>query len=186
MSTRVVGGAARGRPIAVPAGTRPTLNLVREAVFDVLAPLLDETSKVVDLCAGSGAMGIEALSRGAVGADFVERSPAAAAVIRRNLAGLGFEDRSRVWIGDAAAFCRSHPEAVAAAAFVFLDPPYTGVVVDEVLAALDRIRFEFDDARVVVESPRGRRLPELRNLVVVWRRRYGDTEVTMLEPTTKK
>src|SRR5690242_3403046 len=104
---RIVAGALRGRPLVAPKGhsVRPTADRVRQAVFDVLthapwAPDL-EGARVLDLFAGSGALGLEALSRGAAFALFVERDGAAAGAIRQNLEQLGLDDRSRIERRDA-------------------------------------------------------------------------------------
>src|SRR3990172_1732968 len=97
---RVIAGSARGRPLKAPrdrAGrTRPSSELVRGAMFSALASMGADMARVLDLYAGSGALGIEALSRGGDTCDFVERDAGACAVIRDNLAATGFADRSRV------------------------------------------------------------------------------------------
>jgi hypothetical protein len=94
---RVIAGTLGGRRLVAPRGarTRPTSDRVREALFMALEPL--EGLRVVDLFAGSGALGIEALSRGAAHADFIEPDRAALAALRANLGSLGLEDRARVW-----------------------------------------------------------------------------------------
>jgi 16S rRNA (guanine966-N2)-methyltransferase len=119
---RVVAGEFRGRRLAAPAGggTRPTTDKVREAMFNALASLdVIDGARVVDLYAGSGALGIEALSRGAAHCTFVERDKAALAAIDENIATLGIGDRSRVIVADGIA-AASRVEADVA----FADPPY--------------------------------------------------------------
>ena len=121
--TRVIAGRARGPRLDVPpgTGTRPTSDRAREALFSVLAPRLPGAA-VADLFAGSGALGIEALSRGAARAVFVERDPRAAAVVRANLERTGLTDVATVVRGDAEAFCarpRGRPFDL-----VLVDPPY--------------------------------------------------------------
>jgi 16S rRNA (guanine966-N2)-methyltransferase len=117
---RVVAGEYRGRRLKAPAGsrTRPTADRVREALFSILGSV--EGRAVLDLYAGSGALGIEALSRGAASATFVDREPAAVTAIRHNLDAIG--RRERVVRSDALAFLRR----VEAPAYdlVFIDPPY--------------------------------------------------------------
>lgn len=177
---RVVAGTARGRRLAGPpgSGTRPTSDRVRESVFDMLGSLEAagearvEGGEVLDLFAGTGAMGIEALSRGATGATFVERDPAAASVIERNLrdTGLGPAEVVRrdvaVWLRSPAARSRPVPFDVA-----FCDPPYGFTGWDELLASVP--------ARLVVAEsdgpvgPRGGR-------AVLRSRRYGSTVVELL------
>ena len=119
---RIVAGTLRGRRIVAPDArtTRPTTDKVREAVFNALASLdVVVDARVVDLYAGSGALGIEALSRGASHCTFVERDRAAVRAIDENVAVLGLRDRSRVIVGDGIAMA---PRV--AADLVFADPPY--------------------------------------------------------------
>src|SRR3954462_10245337 len=100
---RIIAGTWRGRPLAAPTGssTRPTADRVRETLFSMLASRLGsfEDLRVADLFAGSGALGFEALSRGAASATFVERDAAATAIIKRNATKLGAEDRVQVFGG---------------------------------------------------------------------------------------
>ncbi|MHB8682534.1 MAG: 16S rRNA (guanine(966)-N(2))-methyltransferase RsmD, partial [Acidimicrobiales bacterium] len=120
---RVIAGAFRGRQLRAPSGTatRPTGDRVREAIFDILGSLVDlQGMVVVDLYAGSGAMGIEALSRGAAQAVFVEQASEAIAVIGDNLAALGLAGRAQVVRADVLTWLRGHHEADLA----LCDPPY--------------------------------------------------------------
>jgi 16S rRNA (guanine(966)-N(2))-methyltransferase RsmD len=171
---RVVAGRFGGRRLVAPPGdaTRPTSDRVREALFSVLGPTV-EGARVLDLYAGSGALGIEALSRGAAAAVFVDRSRAAITAIRANLDALGIEADVRR---------RNAREAVLAAArsreaydLVFLDPPYRraaelGRELSEALPAVLA-----PGARVVSESDR-RELLQLA-LPLTDERRYGDTVI---------
>jgi 16S rRNA (guanine966-N2)-methyltransferase len=120
---RIIAGTWRGRPLEAPLGmsTRPTADRVRETLFSMLASRLGsfEDLRVADLFAGSGALGLEALSRGAASATFVENDPAAGAAIRRNAAKLGAEDRVRMLGSSALALFRSEPFDL-----IFADPPY--------------------------------------------------------------
>jgi len=121
---RIIAGEWRGRAIEAPpgAGTRPTADRVRETLFSMLASRLGsfEDLRVADLFAGSGALGLEALSRGAASATFVESDAAAAAAIRRNAEKLGADERARVISGSALALARSDAFDV-----IFADPPYS-------------------------------------------------------------
>jgi 16S rRNA (guanine966-N2)-methyltransferase len=126
---RIVAGTFRGRPLVAPKGhlTRPTADRARQAIFNVLehaawSPAL-EGARVVDLFAGSGALGIEALSRGAAFCLFVERAEPARAAIRANLAALGLEARARLNRRDAVAL-PVRGLADAPYDLAFLDPPY--------------------------------------------------------------
>jgi len=135
---RIIAGALRGRRIGAPPGraTRPMLDRVREALFSTLAPWLADAS-VLDLFAGSGSLGLEALSRGARRVRFVEQGAPALAALRRNVAALGVADRVEITIGDALA-ARTWS---AGADVVFLDPPYELVETarPRVLAATARL-----------------------------------------------
>ncbi len=121
---RIIAGTFRSRTLEAPAGlaTRPTSDRLRETLFNVLAPRI-KGAAVLDLYAGSGAVGIEALSRGAERVTFVERAPAALKVLRGNLARLGLTSGFRIVAGGVGAFLR-RPDAGAAFDLVFLDPPY--------------------------------------------------------------
>jgi len=121
---RIIAGEWRGRAIEAPSGrsTRPTADRVRETLFSMLSSRLGsfDDLRVADLFAGSGALGLEALSRGAASATFVEADAAAAVAIRRNLEKLGATDRARVIAGSALALPRSE-----AFDLIFADPPYS-------------------------------------------------------------
>jgi len=135
---RIIAGAWRGRPIDAPAGqsTRPTADRVRETLFSMLASRLGsfEDLRVADLFAGSGALGFEALSRGAASATFVERGTKAAAAIKRNAERLGATARIRIPTNSAQALPRSDPFDL-----IFADPPYAAgsgtAVVESVIGA---------------------------------------------------
>ena len=123
---RIVAGTLGGRRIDVPVrGTRPFAERVRESLFAILEPRLFG-ARVLDLCAGSGAAGFEALSRGAASVCFVERSREAAAVIERNARTLKCDGASSVRIADAATFVRATPSQHGSSPFdiVVFDPPY--------------------------------------------------------------
>jgi 16S rRNA (guanine966-N2)-methyltransferase len=121
---RIIAGEWRGRPIEAPAGslTRPTANRVRESLFSMLASRLGsfEELRVADLFAGSGALGLEALSRGAEFALFVESDTEAARVLKRNVQSLGAAQRVRILSGSAEALPPCEPFDL-----IFADPPYT-------------------------------------------------------------
>jgi 16S rRNA (guanine966-N2)-methyltransferase len=174
--TRIIAGAAGGRRIAVPpSGTRPTSDRVREALFSALTadPGLDGAA-VLDLCAGSGALGLEALSRGAAHALFVESDRRAAGVLRRNVAVVGLPGAT-VRAGTAAAVLGAPAER--AYDVVLVDPPYAtpdGEVAAWLAAAYEH-SWLADDAVVVVERARGDAFPWPPPLVAVRERRYGDT-----------
>lgn len=172
---RVVAGSARGRPLAAPPGsaTRPTSDRVREAVFNALFSLrVDgwggvEGASVVDLFAGSGAYGIEALSRGASRATFVESDRSAAAVIQANLASTGLGP-GQVVRRDVTAWLAASP---AEFDLVFCDPPYRFDGWDELLAAVPGRLVVAESDRPVGARP---------GWDVLRSRRYGGTVVDLL------
>ncbi|MDQ1678818.1 MAG: rRNA (guanine966-N2)-methyltransferase [Actinomycetota bacterium] len=178
---RIVGGAAGGRRIAVPAGrgTRPTSDRTREALFSALESLVDlDGAHVLDLYAGSGAVGLEAVSRGGAHAFLVESDRGALAVLRRNVAELGLPGVVAA-TGAVERFAAATPPATAVPPYrvVFADPPYalTAEALGAVLGDLAANGWLADDAVVVVE--RSSRDPEWvwpTPLVAIRARRYGE------------
>jgi 16S rRNA (guanine966-N2)-methyltransferase len=165
---RIVAGVYGGRRIAAPrdARVRPTSDRVREAWMSILADDLAE-ARVLDLFAGSGALGLEALSRGAATADFVEMHRASLAALAANIEALSAGDRARVHRGDAERFVTALP----AGAFdlAFADPPYTIDYASRIAAHFHRTPF----ARILsIEHRAGLDLPGGET------RRYGDTAIT--------
>ena len=134
---RVIAGSAKGRTLDAPRNgtTRPATDRIRESLFAILEPILDD-ARVLDLFAGAGTLGIEALSRGAASAVFVERSAEALKALRKNLAATGFTDRTQVSAADVLAFL----DAVAGPFdLVFCDPPFADVAVLEATLAHSRL-----------------------------------------------
>jgi 16S rRNA (guanine966-N2)-methyltransferase len=169
---RVVAGAFKGHRLVAPRGvrTRPTADRVREALFSMLGDV--EGARVLDLYAGSGALGIEALSRGAACAVFVERDPRAASAIERNLAAVGAD--GRVVRQDVARFLG---RAEGTFDLVFCDPPYDSAsrlagTLAERLPGLTA-----PDARIVTESDK--RNPLELPFPLVTERTYGDTRIAI-------
>jgi 16S rRNA (guanine966-N2)-methyltransferase len=174
---RVVGGRTRGRRLKSPPGrdVRPTADRVREAVFDVLASMgAIEGAAVVDLFAGSGALAIEALSRGAARATLVERDPSALEAIRSNLENTGFTSSAQVVASDVHTWLRRRGSV--AADVVFCDPPYGFEEWQDVVGRLVA-------PVLVLESDREVNAPVGWN--VLRARRYGTTVVTVLEPVAR-
>jgi 16S rRNA (guanine(966)-N(2))-methyltransferase RsmD len=152
--------------------------MVREAIFNLLGSTVAE-AQVLDLFAGSGALGIDALSRGAASALFIDENAEAIMAVRRNLEAMGAEGRGRAERGDVAHWLRAHPESVAEASLVILDPPYNDPVLDHVLILLDGMVAA--GATVVAEHAHRQALPPLDRLRIVRERRYGDSAVTVYE-----
>ncbi|HEX5896848.1 MAG TPA: 16S rRNA (guanine(966)-N(2))-methyltransferase RsmD [Thermoleophilaceae bacterium] len=169
---RVVAGEFKGRRLRAPrgSGTRPTADRVREALFSMLGDV--SGARVLDLYAGSGALGIEALSRGAESALFVERDRQALAALRRNLDAVGVD--AEVRSQDALRFI-ARPEGVFD--LVFCDPPYDDA--PRVAAALSEAlpAITGENARIVTESDK--RNPLILPLPLVVERAYGDTRIAI-------
>jgi 16S rRNA (guanine966-N2)-methyltransferase len=171
---RIIAGEHRGRRIAAPKGTetRPTSDFVRETAFNLIGPV--EGTAVLDLYAGSGALGLEALSRGAASCVFVDSSQEACRTIGANLEQLGLR---------ATVLCRDAVGALAADRarydLIVADPPYT-------LAAYDRlaphlVRLLAEDGLVVLQTPAAVE-PVLDGLAIRTSRRYGSARLTLFEP----
>jgi 16S rRNA (guanine(966)-N(2))-methyltransferase RsmD len=173
----VHGGEARGRRLRSPRGIRPTQGLVKEAIFNILGETVID-AVVIDLFAGSGALGIEALSRGAERVTFVERDDRCASILRQNLDALAYADRARTVRGEAVRWLRANAAEVASADVILLDPPYGDDVFLSTLTALDELAG--DTTIIVAEHAAGAELPALPRLRVERSRRYGDTELTLL------
>jgi 16S rRNA (guanine966-N2)-methyltransferase len=175
---RIVAGAARGMRLEVPAGkaVRPTTSIAREAIFEMLKAIVPlEGRRVLDLFAGSGALGIEALSRGAAEVTFVERDRVALGAIRRNLIRLpsGLQGKAQVAAADALAYGRRYGRDFDV---VLADPPYGFSQWTVLLAGCG-------DAVVVAESERD--LDEVDGMDLIRRRRYGTTHVHVFQPNPR-
>jgi 16S rRNA (guanine966-N2)-methyltransferase len=175
-SLRVIAGSAGGRRLDAPpgTGTRPTPERVREATFNALESLgVVVDASVLDAFAGSGALGLEALSRGAGRATFVEADGAARSVVADNVAAIGFGDRAEVQGGDGVRAAARGPWDL-----VLLDPPYAWDRWDELWVAV--VAGLADDGVAVAESDRELDLPA--GLHAIRTKRYGSTVVTFASP----
>jgi len=179
---RVIAGEAKGLRLKSPPvrHLRPTSDLVRGAVFDMLASQGVDLSRVLDLYAGSGALGIEALSRGASWCDLVDRDRAACATIRQTLALAGFQERARVLCLPVERALESALGGEGPYSLVLIDPPYeeeSAVAVVERLAASPLVA---PGSTLVLEHAWRRPPPdELGPLKLAARRRHGDTGVSI-------
>jgi len=179
---RIIGGTIRGRRLLVPGkrsdrrGIRPTAARAREAVFNIIGPAVKD-AEVLDLFAGTGAMGLEALSRGARGALFIDNNPGAVSLITRNIALCGFADRTTVLCRDLSRAFVFLRECMPPAGFtlVFVDPPYGHGDGTGVIARLDETEIIAMNGLVVFEHPAGSLLPEaVGSLQLFDQRRYGE------------
>ena len=177
----MIAGSARGTRLRVPplAGLRPTGDRVRESLFQVLAPCLPG-ARVLDLFAGSGALGIEALSRGADAALFVDRERAAVAAVRDNLERARLAGRARVWRRDWRAALRALARAGERFDLVLLDPPYAGDLAVRAAAALARTELLAAGATLAIEHRRGSAFVAPAGWLARRSLQAGDTEVLLL------
>lgn len=181
---RVIAGIAKGHKLKCPKGriVRPTADRVREAIFSMLGGRVEGTL-VLDLFAGAGTLGIEALSRGATGAAFVERSARIAAVLRQNLEKCGLADKATVEVGKVSDYLSRAGRATSAFDLIFLDPPYriADTEVDRVLKGLVEWGFLAEGGLIVMERP-GSALPAMAGPLIVRNGKvYGETRITVFE-----
>ena len=182
---RIVGGRLRGRRLASPAtqAIRPTTDRLRERLFNMIAhgpyPSL-AGARVADLFAGTGALGLEALSRGAAHACFVDRSGAALALIRRTIDDLDVADHCAVLRGDA----RRLPPADAPFDIVFLDPPYGRDLATDALNSLTEHGWLRPGSLVVIEQETAAPFTPGPGLTVADRRAQGHSELVLLTTDT--
>ena len=173
---RVIGGRLSGRRFRVPPGeVRPTSDRVREALFGRLGAL--DGVRALDLYAGSGALGIEAISRGAAEATFVERESQTLEVLRANLAALGIDSIASVAPGDVPAVIRRLGRANERFDLVLIDPPYASEEPTRAFEALVGSEVLSAGAMVVLERDKRHPSPNVEGLSAVDERRYGDTVV---------
>lgn len=187
---RIVAGLARGRPIRAPAGrsTRPTSDRVREALFNILAARLGslEGAAVLDLFAGSGALGLEALSRGAASCLFVDKDSACAALIARNARDLGFEAQCRIWAMPVETAIATLIRSASPIQLLLCDPPYATDPMP-LLRDLDRLEGLRSPGLVVLEHARRTPVPRSSgHLTLVDQRRYGDTAISLFERAQRR
>lgn len=175
---RVVGGAAKGRRLrgAVTPGVRPTSERARAAIFNVLPLQVQEDARVLDLFAGTGSLGIEALSRGAAWGDFVERNRRQHLALQANLEATGLGHRSKAYCADAARILGNLPGPYR---LVLLDPPYKMENLDEFMGALGNTPGLVEERGMVVvgHSRHVSLAQEYGDVTLVSNRRYGDNLV---------
>ncbi len=192
LAMRIIAGTYRSRTLEAPAGlaTRPTSDRLRETLFNVLAPRIHGVA-FLDLYAGSGAVGIEALSRGASHVIFAERAPAALKVMRANLARLQINEHFQILTGGVASFLRKSHASPTSPAFdiVFLDPPYDAA--DEYAVTLNLLGGPatglLNEGAVVIAEHRRKQRLELRYGLLERTRllEQGDTALSFYAVTTE-
>ena len=180
---RIVGGRLRGRALAAPKSQaiRPTADRLREALFNILVHAYDDAvtgARVLDLFAGTGALGLEALSRGAAFALFIDDGAEARALLRENVAALGLGGVTRIFRRDACKLGRAHP--VEPFSLAFLDPPYGRGLAEAALASARAGGWLTPDALIVVEEAASAAFAAPAGFDELERRRYDDTALILL------
>lgn len=177
MAVRILGGSHRSRLLVTPAGqnTRPTRSMVREAVFNILQGEVSGR-QVLDLFAGSGAMGLEALSRGAAHAVFCDRQPQAVRAVKENLRHLQLEDKARVLQSDWHQAIGQLSRLGLQFHLIFLDPPYK-MDVDPLLKEFAKAGLLEADGYIILEQSRDTSPEMPGSLMLDSQRRYGQTHV---------
>ena len=176
---RIVGGRCKGRVLSSFKGTsiRPTSDKVREAVFNIL-PRDFPFKMALDLFAGTGALGIEALSRGADEAVFFDSDPKAVELVRKNLASCGLLDAASVFRRDALSAVRFLSGKGSRFDLIFIDPPYASALAEETLIAIDASGLLDEGGVIVAETSKRNPIEAVPpGLKLLDRRRYGDTLV---------
>jgi 16S rRNA (guanine966-N2)-methyltransferase len=178
---RIVGGRFKGHGLSGPKGegTRPTSDRVRESIFNILAHGIDgvtlEGARVMDLFAGTGALGFETLSRGARFCQFVDESVEARGVIRRNADALGVIGQCKIWRRDATRLGPCAPQTPFD--LIFADPPYGKGLGEKALAAIVAGQWLAPGGVVMLEEALKATVPDIPGLTLLDARDYGDTQL---------
>jgi 16S rRNA (guanine966-N2)-methyltransferase len=180
---RIVGGQYRGRTLATPRGDhiRPTSDRLRESLFNILVHAHGDPvtgARVLDLFAGTGALALEAMSRGAAFALFVDEGSEARALIRENVATLGLGGATRIFRRDATKLGAAHP--IEPFSLIFLDPPYGRGLAGPALVSAREGGWLAREALIVIEEAAGAAFAAPENFTEIERRRYDDTELVFL------
>jgi len=183
---RITGGVARGQQLNVPKNDliRPTTDRVREAIFSILASLASHWSRGLDLFAGSGALGIEALSRNTEWVDFVDQAPKCCAIIKQNLRKVGFTQRSHVYCCSAAKAITFLKEKYD---IVFMDPPYSDPSINDMATQLAHSEIIDDESLIIISH--ASRLPlqdSYNSLSLIKEKQYGDTCISIYQKSVPK
>jgi 16S rRNA (guanine966-N2)-methyltransferase len=182
---RIIAGTAKGHQIRAPRGTptRPATDLVRGAIFAILENLTEDWARVLDLFSGSGALGIEALSRGAAWVDFVDRERRCCDIIRQNLEKTGLSGRAHV-------YCSEVPKAIRFLdkeyGIILMDPPYKDRAIGEVIDQLASSPLVGEETILVVtHSPHLTLEPAYGKLALFKERRHGDSCIALYRKETQ-
>ncbi|HEX75805.1 MAG TPA: 16S rRNA (guanine(966)-N(2))-methyltransferase RsmD [Dehalococcoidia bacterium] len=182
---RITGGIAKGQQLKLPKNclVRPTTDRVREAIFSILSSLASDWSRGLDLYAGSGALGIEALSRSTEWVDFVDQEPRCCAIIKQNLEKVGLSQRAHIYccsVAKALTFLNNEYD------IIFMDPPYSDSTINNLVTQLANSKLIGAKSLIVIShasrSPLGHSYDELS---LVKERRYGDTCISIYQKEVK-
>lgn len=176
---RVISGSARGRKLVSRPGesTRPTADKVKESVFNIIQAHVSG-SRVLDLFAGSGALGIEALSRGADHATFVEKDFGAMNIVKTNLENTRLSDKSSLIKGDALSFLKNTDERFD---IIFIDPPYASGLYEEVFSLISSRRLLSPEGIIISEHKTGAEVTLCNGLRLLSERKYGNVSVSIIK-----
>jgi 16S rRNA (guanine966-N2)-methyltransferase len=185
---RIVGGRLRGRALAAPKsqGIRPTADRLRESLFNILTHAYSDpitSARVLDLFAGTGALGFESLSRGATFVQFVDDGAEARALLRQNVEALGLAAVTKIFRRDATKLGPAHP--VEPFSLAFLDPPYGRGLAEKALMSARDGGWLSKDALIVVEESAEPAFKPPEGYEELERRRYDDTEFVILRPASR-
>jgi len=178
---RITGGTAKGQQLKIPKNLliRPTTDRVREAIFSILTSLTSHWSRGLDLYAGSGALGIEALSRDMEWVDFVDQEPRCCAIIKGNLEKVGFSQKSHVYCYGAAKALTFLSDTYD---IVFMDPPYSDPAINNLITQLAKSKLTGNKSFIVVSHASRLPLsPDYNGLYLAKERRYGDTCISIYQ-----
>ncbi|TXK77490.1 16S rRNA (guanine(966)-N(2))-methyltransferase RsmD [Paenibacillus sp. N3.4] len=184
---RVISGTAKGRPLkAVPGiGTRPTTDKVKEAIFSMIGPYF-EGGQVLDLFAGTGGLGIEALSRGMDKAVFIDIEKKSIETVQANVQAAGFKDQAEIYRTDASRALKALAKRGQQFELVFLDPPYKLKLIAELVSSMEGQNIIVANTTIVVEHDAKDVLKETLGSFQQQRRAdYGDTAVTIYKRTVE-
>jgi len=184
---RIISGISKGKRLCTLRGQaiRPTSDRAKESIFNILGKEVDGRH-VHDLFAGTGNLGIEALSRGAAKAVFVEKDRSAIDLIKKNLSRCGFDDRSHIITGEVERTIRLLHRKGEVFDFIFMDPPYRRGLVQQTLGILQAQPLHHEDSILVIEHDRREPLSEsMEEWALLRKRRFGDTVVSFIAPSGK-
>mgnify|MGYP006279194685 CR=1 FL=1 len=176
---RIIAGEAGGRKLnsLKKSNARPTLDRVKEAIFSMIAPYL-QSSNVLDLFAGFGGLGLEAISRGANMATFVEKNYKNARIIKENIELCKFQDRTNLEVKDVFSFVTNTPDKYDN---IFMDPPYNQGYEDKTLQIIYENEIIKQNGLIIIEHSKRTTIKELETFIKVKDKEYGDTAITVMQ-----